>query len=445
MLQIRTTGNQGEYRRTLLRNHSRARTRRPSHRRGNVLVLSALLMIMMFGMLAFAVDTGWILHVRTELQRTADACAMAAAGRLPNEAEATIVAHSVAAQNNWASGVETGAGDELHGSDIDPLDVEYGLWDRDTATFTTPTPSGRSTNAVRVTLRRSEASKNPIGLFFGHMLGTPNADVSASATAMYDRWLCGPFVGIDWMSVPGTPDTDSFDSTKGPYGGANTADRGSICSDGPVGVDGAGVVRGDARAGRGHGVTITGGATVTGSIGSRQKPLNLPAVDVSTVAVTNDNDQIPWVPEGKSWRSLVDENGNFLLDGNNSIDLPPGTYYLHDVTLAGSAVLNITGPTTIYVTGNLYRGGLVTVSNSEQAPANLRILMTGGTAEVTSGNDFYGVIYAPNTAVTIDGSSDLYGAVVGKTLTMTGSGAGHYDESLNLEEVEFPRRTTLVD
>jgi Flp pilus assembly protein TadG len=401
-------------------------------------------MIVLFGVLAFAVDTGWILHVRTELQRTADACALAAAARLPDTSDATLVAHSVAAENNWSSGVKTGTGDELQGSDLDPLDVEFGRWDRDTATFTTPTPSGRSTNAVRVTLRRTEASKNPIRLFFGRVLGTSNADVSASAIAMYDRWLCGPFVGIEWLSVPGTPDTDSYDSAKGSYGGANIRERGSICSDGPIGVDGAAWVRGDARAGWNDGVTITGGAIVTGDIGTREKRLRMAGVHVPD---TNDNDQIPMIPEGNSWKSPVDENGNFLLDGNKTIDLPPGTYCFNDVTLAGSAVLNFIGPqpTTIYITGNLYRGGLVTVTNSLQKSGNVRFLMTGGTAHVTSGNDFYGVIYAPNTAVTIDGSSDLYGAVVGKTLTITGSGAGHYDESLKLEEVEFPRRTTLVD
>ena len=47
--------------------------------------------------------------------------------------------------------------------------------------------------------------------------------------------------------------------------------------------------------------------------------------------------------------------------------------------------------------------------------------------------------------VTVDGDSDIYGAIVGKTLTVTGSGSGHYDESLDLEQVEFPRRVALVD
>lgn len=423
----------------------RVRTQSYSHRRGNVLVLSALLMSMMVGVLAFAVDTGWILHVRTELQRTADACAMAAAARLPDQSLATTTAHAVAAENNWSSGVRIGDGDELHGSDLDPMWIEFGLWDRDTATFTTPTPSGKSTNAVRVTLRRTQASRNALRLFFARVLGTSTTDVSASAIAMYDRWLCGPFVGIDWLSVPGTPKTDSFDTAEGSYGGANVKDRGSICSDGPVGVDGAAVVWGDARAGKDYGVTITGGASVTGSIGSRPRPLNLPPVNATAAATNNNNDQIPLVREGQSLRSPVDENRNFLLDGNKSIDLPPGTYHVHDFTLAGSSVFNVSGPTTIYVTGNLYRGGMVTVNNSTQLPANLKILMTGGTAQVTSGNDFYGVIYAPNTSVTVDGSSDLYGAVVGKTLTITGSGAGHYDESLELAEAEFPRRTTLVD
>jgi Flp pilus assembly protein TadG len=427
------------------------RRRRPASRgalfarRGTVLVLTVLLMISMIGVLAFALDLGYIVHVRTELQRTADASALAAASLLPDVAAATDIAHATADNNGWSPGVKIGEGDETHGADFDPMKVEFGYWDRDDATFTMPPPYGRNTNAVRVTLTRSEEGGNPIRLFFGRVLGTDNTDVAATATAIYDRWLCGPFVGIEWLSVPGSPGTDSYDTKKGHYQQQPAKNRGSVCSDGPIIIDGTPVIRGDARAGEGYDVSLYGNPTVTGSIGSRLEKLNLPPVDASVAAVDNDNDQIPMIPEGNSWVSPVDSEGNFLLDGTKVIDMPPGTYYFNDFTVEGQSTFNIHGPTTIYVTGNLRRAGGTVVNNSTQLPENLTFLMTGGTASVTSDNAFHGVIYAPNTDVTIDGDSDIYGAVVGKTLTVTGSGSGHYDESLDLEQVEFPRRVALVD
>jgi hypothetical protein len=205
------------------------------------------------------------------------------------------------------------------------------------------------------------------------------------------------------------------------------------------------MVRGSARAGKGFDVTLTGNATVTGSIGSRKKPLNLPLVDASDAAVDNDNAQLPGILKGKTLVSPVDNKGNFLLDGSKTYDMPPGTYYFNDFTLQGQSVLNIRGPTTIYVVGNMTRAGGTHVNNNTQIPANLKILMTGGTANVTSNNGFHGVIYAPQTAVTVDGDSDLYGAVVGRTLTITGSGSIHYDEALGLGEVSLPGRVALVD
>jgi len=328
---------------------------------------------------------------------------------------------------------------------LNPANVQFGYWDRDTATFTSPAPFGQSVNAVRLRLERTQAAGNPLSLFFAHLIQNANADAAASATAMYDRWLCGPFVGIDGLSVPGNPLTDSFNSEEALYNPWTARERGSICSDGPVRVDGSPLIRGDARAGKGYSVSITGNGTVTGTVGSRLKPLNLRPVDASEAAAVNDNKQISKVPEGKSWKSAVDGAGNFLLDGTKTMDLPPGTYYLKNFTLTGQRTLNISGPTTIYLTGNLERAGGATVNNNTAKAANLKFLMTGGTANVTSNNDFYGVVYGTDTDVTIDGDSDLYGAIVGKTLTITGSGAGHYDESLNMAEIEFPERTMLVD
>ena len=54
------------------------RTKRP-RRRGNVILLTAVLMVIMMAFLAFAIDLGYLYNVRTEMQRTADAAAIAGA------------------------------------------------------------------------------------------------------------------------------------------------------------------------------------------------------------------------------------------------------------------------------------------------------------------------------------------------------------------------------
>jgi Flp pilus assembly protein TadG len=403
------------------------------------MVLTALLMAGLFGMVAFAVDTGWILYTRTDLQRTADACALAAAGRMPSTSDVATIVQDVAGENGWSSEVRIGDGDA-------PLEVDFGFWDRDTATFTTPAPGGRTPNAVRVTLRRTQASRNPLGLFFSRVLGTSQADVSASATAWYDRGVCGPFVGIDWLKVGGGASTDSYDSSEGPYSAALARDRGSICSDGPVDVSGNSIIRGDALAGKGQPLPdISGTAVITGHLGNRVTPLDLPPVDPSQAAAVNDNAAAPPVWQGQSWRQPIKPNGDFSLNAGEVYNLPPGTYWFRNVTLNGGSTLNITGETKIYITGDLRREGGCYVNNNTRLARNLQINVSGSTVNVTSDNPFYGVLYAPQSRVTLNASSDLFGAIIGGTLSVSGSGIGHYDESLNLDYVEVPRRTMLVD
>ena len=56
------------------------------NRRGVILVIAALMMTVLVGMVAFAVDYGYILKVRTDLQRSADASALAAVQDLIRQA-----------------------------------------------------------------------------------------------------------------------------------------------------------------------------------------------------------------------------------------------------------------------------------------------------------------------------------------------------------------------
>lgn len=410
------------------------RNRPPTRRRGAVVVLAALLLGVIFSMVAFAVDVGYIVHARTEIQRTADACALGAAWKLPDKAAAINYAQQIAVQNRASVGPALAA-----------QDVLFGYWDRKTATFWDPPPSGRSTNAVKVTLRRTQASGNPLRLFFGRAIGTSWADVEATATAVCDRGVCGPFIGVDWLNVAGDPQTDSYSTFEGFYDEQTPTQHGSVCSDGPVDIEGNPIIAGDALAGHDDEVILDGTPIVTGAIGNRLRPLNMPIPDASKVKLDNNNSNAPPVEEGGGWKSVIDAEGNFLLDGNKVYNLPPGSYCFNDFTLAGQCVFNVNGKTIIYILGDMYRGGGVTVNNNTQDPNNLQIYMTGGTANITSSNPFHGVIYAPNTPILLAGDSHFYGACVGKTLTITGTSFGHYDTELELEEVQLPLRTALVD
>jgi hypothetical protein len=113
--------------------------------------------------------------------------------------------------------------------------------------------------------------------------------------------------------------------------------------------------------------------------------------------------------------------------------------------MTGGAVLNIVGPTKIYITGNFDREGGAIINNNTQIAANLQIFMTGGDAHITSDNPFYGVFYAPNTDIFYSGTADYFGAMVGKTVTIQGDAVGHYDEALDVPMGAYAFRVMLVD
>jgi Flp pilus assembly protein TadG len=410
---------------------------KPRERRGNIVVLSAFLMILMMALAAFAVDIGYIAEARTQLQKSADASALAAAAKLPSLSTATLAAMGTATLN------KTNITPALKSSDI-----VYGWWDRDTATFYSPKPVGRSYNAVKITLRRTKANGNPLGLFFGRVLGSQTTDVTATAVGYGDRGLCGPFIGIQEVKAGGNLLTDSYDSYDGAYDPLNSKDLGSLCSDGDITVGGDAVINGDVRAGQGDTVTINGSSTdISGQIGNRVTPLNLPAVDATAASITNDNADLPsYKPPMSGWiKPLNNGTGDFSLQGGAEYNLPPGTYYFHDMKLVGGSILNISGKTTIYLTGNLDREGGAIINNNTQLASNLTIYMTGGNANISSDNVFYGVIYAPNTDVKYSGTADYFGAIVGKTLTIMGDAQGHYDESLDVNMGSYALRVMLVD
>ncbi len=164
-----------------------SRTRQPNEkRRGNVLVLSALLMVFMLVMVAFATDVGYICLMRGELQRAVDAAALAGAAELQyGVPEAQAKAKEYLVRNPVGSATmvtsETwnleGALDDFEENHAEGLTLEAGSWDPTTRTFT-PTDQLPSSLYVRM-----EYSNLPF--FFGKVIGHDTFTVSGESTAMF--------------------------------------------------------------------------------------------------------------------------------------------------------------------------------------------------------------------------------------------------------------------
>lgn len=141
-----------------------------SAERGATLLLVSFLIASLLGMAALVVDLGYLFWVRNELQATADAAALAGAQEIPDSAETIAVASEYATTNE--------SGDT---STLKDSDVVLGNWDFGSRDFA---PNGNPTNAVQVTVRRSQVNGNPVQLWFARVIGIQDADVDATAIAV---------------------------------------------------------------------------------------------------------------------------------------------------------------------------------------------------------------------------------------------------------------------
>jgi Flp pilus assembly protein TadG len=84
---------------------------------GNIAMLFAIMLGALFGFSALAVDAGQLYVLKSKLQRTADAAALAAASQLPVEDDARAMALEYAVKNMSV---------EQHGSTLVGGDIDFG-------------------------------------------------------------------------------------------------------------------------------------------------------------------------------------------------------------------------------------------------------------------------------------------------------------------------------
>ena len=152
-------------------------------RRGIVAVQVAVLLVVLLGFAALTVDVGAMYNARNDLQRTADAAALAAAGKLGDwsEGDPTESARTVASEYAGSNKVFN------HTMLLDSsTDVVFGRANYDVGTNRYSFEAVDALpDAVRVRVRMTSDSPNgALPLFFAGLLGHHSTQMSASAIAM---------------------------------------------------------------------------------------------------------------------------------------------------------------------------------------------------------------------------------------------------------------------
>jgi Flp pilus assembly protein TadG len=159
-----------------------------ARREGNVIMMTAFLMVGLVAFLALAIDVGYLYAVRAELQRTADSAAIAACWELIDQdgpagsesatslsCDAKDKAIQFASLNHVASSSPGLATDDVVvGYMANPANPNDPL---------IAVPGGTMPNAVQVRVQRNNTQNGKVSLFFAKALGNNDASLEAQATA----------------------------------------------------------------------------------------------------------------------------------------------------------------------------------------------------------------------------------------------------------------------
>jgi hypothetical protein len=342
-------------------------------------------MVAMFALASLGVDYARVQLVKTELRRMLDAAARAAAPDTADDLNRIrFDAGSIARANS------------VDGQPFDPRRPGT------TLTSTAIDWGGTGTiNAVQV-----DASYD-VPLMFARVLGVTSTTVHASAVAKYVPPQ-PPYgiVGLDSIDMQGSADVDSYKSSGGPYSAATRGSNATLATNGSVTVSGSGNIRGSLVYGTSYTHGGSNGVVPPGTASKISTPLSYPP---------------PALPG-----SYVSK-GDYDDGGKGTLTLGSGTYRFNSVTIGGNLI--IAGPVTLYVDGSFNLSGDVTVAGN--LAANLRIIaLTSAAVNIGRNSSVYADLYAPASSVSVGGTGDFYGRIIARTISLSGNGAIHQDESL---------------
>jgi Flp pilus assembly protein TadG len=358
-------------------------------RNGGALIYVVVAMVAFGALMSLGVDLAHVRLVKLQLQFAADAAARSAITGMPSGAAVSNAISAAALQTVDGTAVVVQAGD-----------VEQGTWSN--LTFT---PGGASPNAVRVTVKRTNARGNAVQLWWGGMIGKTHCNITVVSIASGKATPIAGFIGYNGIVMKNNTFFGSYDSRK-----LKNPTQGSAGSNARVGTN-AGItgyqndtLDGDAVLGSQS--TGVSGVVMSGS--NLYQPAALPTPTLPA-----------WSPPAPATDLVV----------SSTTVMPGGSYWYNSMTL--NADLTFSGPAVVYVNGNIVAGGMLAAASG--VPGDLTIYQFGSNTfgdALVSGMTIVANVVAPNSDFVTKNNLDFYGSGVFNTITNKNNANFYYDTVL---------------
>lgn len=355
---------------------------------GWVLMHAMASAIMMSIISSMAVDVGIYYTARTELERAADAAALAGAA---------VIQQGGTAAAAQLQAVTYAQSNPINGQIISSSAVSFtaGSWKNNTFTAG-PAPY----TAIQVKIQRSHNYNNPVTMWFSQIIGMTSIDIAATATAR----LRPPVPAYNIVGV----NSASFASA-----GVAAQVTGRLVSNGDIAVGmPAGLNVGVTSDARSYNGTVRKGtlAAISGS----QAPL--------TSVLLYPSPELPYSNNNSQIAAFLDGQNNFTAAAVSNI--PGGVYVVNNLNFLAGVSVNLQGPVTFYVLGNFnYAVGVNLLGNSTFSAENFKVRVIGGGAVNFLATILTPVnmdLYAPDSDIVISvGLNQYKGRLIGKTLTVS--------------------------
>jgi Flp pilus assembly protein TadG len=249
--------------------------------RGVAIIYALFAMVVILGMAVYAIDLGRVVVAQDQLQTAADAAARYAAVGVVTSSSKSTTAY------NQAAAVCSDLRVDGRAIALATSDVQVGIWNAQTRTFTQSGANNHTINAVRVTVRQTIGGAGSVRLVSEAIGGTPRTITRTSiATAtVIETEVTSPSQGNLWLA--GMPNNTHITNLQGNAtrydnsgNNGNRKQRPEEISLTDLGLEAGDVVSFEGLSGVG---SNGGGAENTGPDGQTNRPVTLGNANATTV------------------------------------------------------------------------------------------------------------------------------------------------------------------